>query len=302
MRLDRLDLNLLVALDALLTERHVTRAGEQLGLSQPAMSGALSRLRCHFEDPLVNRVGSKMILTPLGERLASPVRDLLLQIKAVLDDRHVFDPAQSHRHFSIVSSDFINALIMDRVSKAVAEQAPNITIEWLDPLAGRFSDDLENGDADILIIPRSLTTPEHPSQTLLTDRLVCVVWRENHEVGDRISLDDYLSRSHVSANFGRARIEGIEAVHLRSLGVNRRVVMSVPQFTALPQLVVGTQRIATIPKRLADLSSTMLPIRIVEPEIEFPPIEEIVQWHKYREDDPALRWLRGLLSGLAQAP
>jgi DNA-binding transcriptional LysR family regulator len=106
---------------------------------------------------------------------------------------------------------------------------------------------------------------------------------------------------HVSANFGRARAEGIEAHHLRKLNVTRRIMMSVPQFLTLPQLVVGTDRIATVPRRLALLAARTLPIRIVEPEIDFPVIEELVQWHTHRHPDPGLCWLRELLGEVSSA-
>jgi DNA-binding transcriptional LysR family regulator len=298
-RFDRLDLNLLVALDAILSERHVTRAGERLGVGQPAMSGALSRLRTHFEDPLVIRAGAALILTPLGERLAGPVRDLLLKTKAVLDERPSFDPATSVRHFSIVSSDYINALILDALSLVLAEQAPQISVEMTDPVPGRFSDELENGEVDILIIPRFLTTPEHPAETLVEDRFVCVAWNDS-TVGESISLGEYLTRPHVAANFGRPGGESIEALHLKKLGLERRVVMAVPQFSALPELVVGTERIATVPRRLAVRMAETLPVRIVTPDIDFPLIEEIVQWHKYRDEDPAVIWLRKVLQNLAR--
>jgi LysR family nod box-dependent transcriptional activator len=301
MRLDRLDLNLLVALDALLAAQQVTRAAERLGLTQPAMSGALARLRAHFDDHLVVRVGPRLILTPLGERLRAPVRDLLIRTQALMNERPVFDPRTARRHFCIVSSDFINALLIRELNQRLSQDAPNVSLEMLDPIAGHFYEDLENGEADILIIPRSLTTVDHPSEVLLRDSLVCVVSSDNDQVGDRISLRDYAAMRHVSANFGRARAEGIEANHLRELNVARRIMMSVPQFLTLPQLVVGTDRIATVPRRLALLAARTVPIRIVEPEIDFPVIEELVQWHTHRDPDPGLCWLRGLLGEVASS-
>lgn len=299
MRFDHLDLNLLVALDALLTERHVTRAGERLSLTQPAMSGALARLRAHFDDLLLVKIGQKMVLTPLAEKLSEPVRDVLIRTQALLSERPAFDPAFASRRFCIVSSDFINALLMLDLSKEIASQAPNVKVELLEPVAGAFYEDLENGNADLLIVPRSLTTSEHPSEILIQDELVCAVWNENTAVGDRVSLEDYVGMSHVSVNFGRARLEGIEANYLQSIGITRHVTFSVPQFLSLPQLVVGTDRIATVPRRLALLAAKTLPIRIVTPEIDFPPIEEVVQWHTHREHDPGLLWLRDVLAGVA---
>lgn len=295
MRFERLDLNLLVALDALLTERHVTRAGERLSLSQSAMSGALARLRAHFEDEIIVRAGRNMVLTPLAESLRGPVRDILLRTQAILGQRPVFDPATAQRRFSIVSSDFINAVLMIDVTKQIAALAPNVELELLDPLGGHIADDLNQGDADLLIVPESFAAPDHPSETLIEDHMVCVAWKENARVGDRITLGEYLSLRHVAMNFGRARTQGLEGHYLDKIGVTRRVAAAVPQFTPLPQYVIGTDRIATVPLRLAALAAKTLPIRIVTPDIDFPPIVEVVQWHRHRDGDPGIAWMRGLL-------
>lgn len=295
MRFERLDLNLLVALDALLTERHVTRAGERLLLSQSAMSGALARLRSHFQDELIVRAGRNMVLTPLAESLRGPVRDILLRTQAILGQRPVFDPSTVQRRFSIVSSDFINAVLMIDVAQQIAAMAPGVELELLDPLGGHIADDLNQGDADLLIVPESFAAPDHPYETLIEDYMVCVAWAGNDRVGDRITLDDYLGLRHVAMNFGRARTQGLEGHYLDTIGAKRQVAAAVPQFTPLPQYVIGTEWIATVPYRLAAPAARSQPVRIVVPEIDFPPIVEVVQWHRHRDGDPGIAWMRDLL-------
>jgi DNA-binding transcriptional LysR family regulator len=299
MRFDRLDLNLLVALDALLTECHVTRAGEKLLLSQSAMSGALARLRDHFQDDLIMRAGRQMVLTPLGQSLRAQVHDVLLRTQQILDQRPRFDPASEHRRFSIVSSDFINAVLMIDVARRVATLGPNVELELLDPLGGHIPDDLNQGDADLLIVPESFAAAEHPWDILVEDRMVCVVWKDNKKVGKRISIDQYAASKHVAMNFGRARTVGLEGVYLDKLGIKRQLAAAVPQFTPLPEYVIGTEHIATVPNRLATLVAKRLPIRVVAPEIDFPPIVEVVQWHRHRDGDPGIAWMRDLLRDAA---
>src|SRR4051812_11090624 len=152
MNLHLFDLNLLVALDALLTERNVTRAGNRLNLSQSATSGALARLRQHFHDELLVPVGRQMVLTPVAEGLVGPVRDILLQVRGTLGAAPRFDPATAARHFSLAVSDYVTDILMADVLRTAREQAPRATFE-LRPLGRRASEDLERGELDFLIAP-----------------------------------------------------------------------------------------------------------------------------------------------------
>src|SRR5437016_74829 len=145
MNLRDFDLNLLVALDALLTERNVTRAGNYLNLSQSATSGALARLRDFFQDELLVPVGRRMVLTPLAEDLVKPVRDVLLQITGTIATKPRFDPARSDRHFSIAVSDYMTSVLMIDLLRDIKYQAPTVTFE-LRPVGGLAARDLDRGD------------------------------------------------------------------------------------------------------------------------------------------------------------
>ena len=201
MDLHLFDLNLLVALDALLRECNVTQAGNRLNLSQPAMSGALARLRGHFQDELLVSVGRRMVRTPLGDALVEPVRDILLQVRGTLESRSGFDPATSTRHLKIAASDYVIAILMADALRRVRCEAPHITFD-LRPLGPRADEALDNAELDFLIAPASAEFEAHASEVLFEDTFTCVAWSGNSAVGDTLSPEDYLNLGHVVVNVG----------------------------------------------------------------------------------------------------
>ena len=299
MRFQKLDLNLLVALDALLSEQQVTRAGERLQLSQPAMSGALARLRTHFGDELIVKLGRKMVLTPLAESLHKPVRDTLLLAQAVMEMRPEFQPESSNRHFSVVASDFVDRILLGDVLRTLAISAPTIVVELLDPIGGKMVEDLDRGDVDLLIVPAHYASIEHPMEVLFRDTMTCIVWSEHPTVDAKLTLEQYLDLQHVAMNFGRARLQSLEGDFLQGLGYRRKVAIWSSSFISLPQLVVGTDRIATVPRLLANELTKSLPLKVLDSPIEFPEIVEVMQWHQFRNTDPGVAWLRSTLHAAA---
>jgi LysR family nod box-dependent transcriptional activator len=299
MRFRKLDLNLLVALDALLSEQQVTRAGERILLSQSAMSGALGRLRTHFGDELIVKLKSKMVLTPLAESLRKPVRDTLLLAQAVMDTRPVFNPETSNREFAIVASDFVDGILLEGVVQHLATSAPQIVIELLDLIGRKMVEDLDRGDIDLLIVAEHYASAEHPREVLFRDTMRCVVWSEHPTVGDELTLEQYLDLPHVAMNFGRARMQTIEGDFLRGLGYRRKVATWTTSFVALPRLVIGTNRIATVPRMLAERVAKTMPIKVLLPPVNFPEIVEVMQWHHCRDKDPGIAWLRSFLHAAA---
>jgi LysR family nod box-dependent transcriptional activator len=300
MRFHKLDLNLLVALDALLSEQQVTRAGERVLLSQSAMSGALGRLRTHFGDEIIMKLKRRMVLTPLAESLRKPVRDTLLLAQAVMDTRAAFEPETSQRQFAIVASDFVDAIVLERVVQELAVSAPQIAVELLDPIGHKMAEDLDRGDIDLLIVPEHYASSERPREVLFRDTMRCVVWSEHPTVGNDLTLEQYLGLPHVAMNFGRARMQCLEGDFLHGLGYRRKVAIWTSSFLALPRLVVGTNRIATIPRLLADRVAKVMPIKVLIPPVNYPEIAEVMQWHQYRNSDPGVTWLRSVLRAAAE--
>jgi LysR family nod box-dependent transcriptional activator len=294
-----LDLNLLVAMDALLTERSTTRAGERIYLSQSAMSGALARLRHFFDDDLLIQVGHRMVLTPLGEDLVAPIREALLGIEAIVHKDRIFDSSTSNRRFRIMSSDYAAIVLMSRALPAIQEKAPNIGIELV-ANSESPSQALERGDVDLLVTARQFSSKVHPAEELFRDDYTCVAWAGNRSVGEELTLTQYLASGHVVARFGREQVRSVEEQFVTDSGIERRVDVVVMGFSMLPHFVVGTSRIATLHTRLARHYAQWLPLRTVKPPIDIPPVIEVMQWHNFRNDDRGLGWLRRELTEAAQ--
>src|SRR4030095_11849334 len=300
MELHLFDLNLLVALDALLTERNVTRAGNRLNLSQSAMSGALARLRHYFRDELLVPVGRQMVLTPVAAGLVGPGRDILVQIRGTLGPKPRFDPSSATRHLSLAVSDYVTEILMADVLRTARCEAPHITFE-LRPVGGRAGEDLESGELDFLIAPEGYVLSTQPTEVLFEDTFTCVVWAGNKTVGKVMTLEQYLELGHVVVNVaGNEPPSNYDEQFLRRSNFKRRVEVSVPTFSLAPQLVVGTERATTITTRLAAKYAEIMPLKLIPLPIAIPPMVEMLQWHRVHEYDPAHHWFRRLWGQVVQ--
>jgi LysR family transcriptional regulator, nod-box dependent transcriptional activator len=291
MRFNRLDLNLLVTLDALLEERRITRAAERLNLSQSAISGMLAKLREYFDDELLVPIGRNLELTPLASELAQPVRALLLQVQTIVAIDPEFEPANARRHFKIATSDYVINVLMHRVIPSIERAAPNVTLEFM-PQVEDSAEKLRRGEYDFLVIPEPFIAPDHPHRPLFDDSYTCVVWEENGEVGERLSVEQFESLDHVAALLGWPRAPTYDSRYLEAQGIRRRVRVTTSDFSSMAPAVIGTNMIATMHKRFATALAQRLPLRMVEPPIPIPLVRECLQWHVYREKDPCHRWLR----------
>ena len=300
MRYHKLDLNLLTALKALLTEKNVTRAGESVHITQPAMSGILARLREYFGDPLIVPVGRKMELTPLAESLVEPLTDALLRIDATITTRPEFNPLTTNRRFSVVASDYsINVLLLE-VLRRVHQEAPGLSVEFRTPSESAPAE-LEEGEVDFIINPESQNSPMQSGVVLFEDSYMIVVDADNHEVGDSIGIEQYLALRHVAFKSGKFGLPHLETWVANRYRDERRVEVITHSFSLLPRLVVGTARIATMHTRLGQQCAQTLPVRLVKPAFEIPRLVEVLQWHKYRDLDPGSMWFRDMIIEGARA-
>lgn len=299
MRFNRLDLNLLVALDILMAERSITRAANRLNLSQSATSGVLARLREFFGDELLVQVGRAMVLTPLAVSLETPIRDVLLQIQSAIDIRPAFVPATSERHFRIISSDYPATVLLAEVGRRLHISAPRMTMEIMAPHDG-FLEQVDRGEVDILIMPEKYLSPQHPRVPLFEDSYSCVVWASNSVVGDTLTLEQFMELGHVSTLFGIQRqAPSFEEWFMQSAGLSRRIEATTNTFSAMPHFVIGTNRVATMHTRLASLYAHYFPLRLIKPPLDMPPVMECMQWHKFSDKDPAHIWFRNVLKEVA---
>ena len=300
MRFNRLDLNLLVALDVLLAERSITRAAKRLNLSQSATSGVLARLREYFEDELLVQVGRNMVMTPLAASLEGPVRSVLLQIQSTIETKPAFVPEESARHFRVIASDYPTSVLLTEVARQLSLLAPKMTMEIIVP-GEAHAELLDRGEVDLLIMPEKYILDEHPCEVLFADTYSCVVWASNSVVKDSLSLDQYMSLGHVATVWGNRQQPSFEEWFLKSTGLSRRIEVSVGNFNTLPQLVIGTNRVATLQTRLARMSANYYPLRLVPPPMEIPALVEKMQWHKFLDKDPAHIWFRELVARVANS-
>jgi|HubBroStandDraft_5_1064220.scaffolds.fasta_scaffold113322_2 LysR family nod box-dependent transcriptional activator len=299
MRFHQLDLNLLVALDALLTERNITLAGRKVHLSQSGMSSGLARLREYFGDELLVLIGKKMVPTPLGESLAGPVRRILIDIQATIDSKPGFDPQASQRRFTLMMSDYAASVLMTGVARRAAELAPHVSFELLSNDVPSPGEVLDRGEVDLLIIPEDILPETHPKVRLFEDDYVCIAWSGNTGLGDAISLQQYLQMGHVVLQFSRGRVPAIDEWFLNQAGHERRIEVIAMNFNMLPQFIVGTRRIATVQRRMAHYFRTLMPLRILEPPLALPSLIEAAYWNRAFDRDPGISWLRGILQEVA---
>lgn len=300
MRLRRLDLNLLIALEALLATRSVTAAAKRLHVTQPSMSGSLARLRQHFGDPLLTPVGRRMEVTPLGDMLLDPVREALRHVEAAVSLRPGFDPSTARRRFAICASEATVLALLAEVLREIEQQAPGVSVELLPAEPARMGELLDARELDIHFAGENFLLPVHPHTLALRDDFVCVVWTGNTLVRRTLTLAHYLALGHAVTRYGLERRPGFEEFTLARLGVARRVVATCTTPALLGPLVVGTQRIATLPSRLARQQAQTLPIRLFRPPLALPPLEIHMQWHRGREQDGATLWLRRLVLSVSR--
>ncbi|SCL26979.1 DNA-binding transcriptional regulator, LysR family [Micromonospora rhizosphaerae] len=290
MNLANVDLNLLVALDALLTERNVTRAAARLGMTQPGMSNALGRLRRMLADPLLVRQGRNLSLTPQAEALLDPLAKILSLIQHTLEDRATFDPKKDSRSFTISASDYATLVLVGPLVRRLAVDAPGVTVHVF-PRAPEAAQLLRSGEVDFVIEPKELMpAAEFPGLQLLGDRWSCAVWVDNVEVEKKMTMETYLRLPHVIYSIGRSL--SLPDRYLQERNIRRRVESSVDSFLLAAFLLKGTSLTTLLPHRTRPYLQVASEIRMLEPPLELPEITEWLWWHPRHDLDPGHTWLR----------
>ncbi|AUX79028.1 LysR family transcriptional regulator [Sinorhizobium fredii] len=295
MRFKGLDLNLLVALDALMTERNVTAAARSINLSQPAMSAAVARLRSYFRDELFTMAGREFIPTPRAQGLAAAAREALQHIQLSIISWEPFNPARSDRRFRIILSDYVTLVFFERVVERATREAPGVSFDFRPP-TDDYGDLLQRGDVDLLILPEIFMSNAHPRTKLFDDVHVCVGCRSNKQLSEPLTFERYMSMGHVVVGFGDTLRLGLEERFLLEYDQKRRIDVVVHGYSMIPPMLSDTDRIGTMPLRLAQHFAQILPLQVVElPLPQHLPFTEAVQWPALHDSDPASRWLREML-------
>jgi LysR family nod box-dependent transcriptional activator len=297
--LSRLDLNLLVALDALLTEKSVTRAAERLHLSQPALSASLARLRTHFNDPILARRGNTYELTPLAMRLGEHTATALDAARRVFESQAAWAPHESTREFSVYGSDYGFATIGRAVSKLASEKAPGVRFRFLlhnQAIVEDATNRLRSVDA--MVIPHGFLS-DLPYKDLWRDRWIVVASEDNDDIGETLTMDDLATSPWVFTYQSRTAFTSATR-QLQQLGLEPRVDAVVEGFLVLPHFVVGTRRLGLLQAGLAPVAKRVDGIRILEPPFDATPVVSALWWHPVHNRDPEHAWMRTLFEQAAR--
>jgi DNA-binding transcriptional LysR family regulator len=292
-----LDLNLLRAFDAVLREGSVTAAAERLGLSQPALSNALSRLRRLLGDPLFMRTPGGMRPTPFAQQLAAPVRQALDLIYTTLLRQPGFDPRTSQRSFRLQLSDVGEIVFLPPLLERLQRDAPGVRIETQHLPQDEVSEALASGEIDLAVgfLPELFAGVVQ--KRLFRDRYVCLVRADHPRIGSRLTLAQFLAATHVLVSSRGSAHEIVEQT-LRNKGLQRRIALRVPHFTVVPMILARTDHMVIVPKGLVGAISPFGRFKSLKPPVDIPALDVKVHWHERFDQDPGMTWLRGLIVDL----
>lgn len=294
MRLNKLDLNLLIALDVLLKEQSISKAAEQLSLSPSAVSNALARLREYFGDDILSHVGRQMVPSPMGEMLREPVRNVLNMIESSIMVQPSFEPTQTERIFTIFCSDYTQMVLMPHLLTLANRQKSTARFQFLQQVSDPQKR-MEQGEGDLLIIPEQFTSLSHPYSLLFKESFVCMAWEESQIAQRQLTYQRYIAASHVVMEPANRRPDFFSTFFRDEYNEKRHIAASSYSFATIPLLVLGTEHLATVHARLAHQMAKNWPLTIMPLPFSVNPMKECLQWHHYRDDDSGLLWLRDLL-------
>jgi DNA-binding transcriptional LysR family regulator len=293
----RIDLNLLVALDALLKEQSVTRAADRLALTQPTVSAMLARLRKLFGDPLFVRTQRGILPTPRALALAPTLTQWLSEAHDLVAGEQ-FEPATARITASLSANDYIQSALIVSFIERLRRAAPHARLAVRNPPTSEVTSMLAEGALDLCVTTTpEITTPDLPSRVLYEERYVAVV-RSSHPLKKRVTLDQFCQYPHVMVSPTEGGFVGPTDEALARVGRKRRVVVSAPGFLILPELLKVDDLIAVVPERV--LRGRLAGLRTFVPPVAVPGFSVILLWHQRVHNDAAHRWMRELLATTAR--
>ncbi|HVT30544.1 MAG TPA: LysR family transcriptional regulator [Lacipirellulaceae bacterium] len=296
MPIESIDLNLLALFNALEQERNVTLAANRVGLTQPAMSNALARLRQIFDDPLFVRTGRLMQPTPFAERLAEPIRQSCALIDRTLSMRNTFQPSTSTRTFTFYMSDIGEVVNLPIIMSRLQKLAPHITVRVASILQRHLQEAMASGEVDLALgLFPSLKTGFY-EQRLYSEKFVCIARADHPQIGKMITQKQFSVIPHVVVQ--SAGHESAFDQIIKRQGIKRVIAVTVPHFVGLPITVGYSDFIATIPLRAARSFSHLAKIKFLKPPFKIPNYDIKQHWHERYHRDPMNRWMRGVVAEL----
>lgn len=285
------DLGLLIALEALLAERHVTRASKRLGITQSAASQRLARLREFFEDPLLLPGRPRMVLTPRAQALAEPLSRALAALRAAVRVGAPFDGSTSTRHFVLLGNDVLEAYGVPRLFPMLAREAPRVTIQ-IDRVDADFAQRLERGTADLAFAPDGMVTHASLRRLPLPAEPFIVLVRAKHPLAaERLTLARYLAAEHLLIA-PRGLPGSLVDAALERVGKRRRVALRIQHFSAAPFVLKTTDLVLTCPAFVAAMAQGVVPLRRLKLPLALPDDRSSIVWHERSHADAGHVWLR----------
>ena len=295
MNLNKVDLNLFIVFDAIYTEANLTRAGQIVGITQPAVSNALARLRETFNDPLFVRTAQGLVPTPMAQNIIGPVRNALQLLRVSVQESRTFNPLQANKTFRISMTDLTEAVVLPPLFQRLRRLAPNVKIESMLAKRRETTKELAAGRLDFAMDAPLNTDPQVRHVKLLEDRYVCAMRRGHPLAKDKLSVEEYLSLSHIHISSRRSGL-GMVDLALGKMGQQRKIALRSQHYMMATQVIQQTDMAVTVPERFArrhDLHQIPLPVDI-------PPLETHIYWHESTDQDPANRWMREQMIEIAQ--
>ena len=298
MKLETFDLNLLRALELLLTECSVTRAAERMHVTQSSMSGILRRLREQFGDPLLVASGRTMRPTPRGLELLAPVRHALQFIRSEVLDCPGFEPQTSGRHFTIASTDFTTFAILGATARRMASIAPLLRLTIVRPVIPTDVQ-LERGEVDVVLLHERSLDRSKPCRFLFEDDFRVIAWDRNSRVPPKLTARGFFELEHIAVTPDDGCLPLAERWLQTAHGGRRKLRAVVPSYLEVPYAIVGTERIAVVHARFARDFVERFPLIARPVPLPLPATRIWAQWHPVNETDAGLQWLVGLLADVA---
>ncbi|TXH45981.1 MAG: LysR family transcriptional regulator [Burkholderiaceae bacterium] len=291
MNLRSLDLNLLLVFDAVYQEQSISKAAVRLALSQPTVSNALARLRERLGDPLFERTAHGMAPTPRAKTLAEPIRQALLVLERGLRGHEDFDFANSQREFVVAVEDYGETVVLPRFVDWLASVAPGIRIRIRPEPSGQLRGELREGTVDLALDYFALTEPGFHSKCVLTETLLTLSRRGHPEIGERLTLEDYLALRHVVLT-PRASTMPMIDLALSKRGLQRRIAVTVPHFLSMPVMVQSSTMLCTLPRRMALLYADFFRLQSHAVPLRIPQFPVYLLWHESAGGDAGHQWFR----------
>ncbi len=287
-----LDLNLLKALDALLDEHNVTRAAVRLAITQPAMSGMLTRLRNSFDDPLFVRTQRGIVPTQRALELAGPVKQVLGEVDALLQPP-TFDPSTASLTLSMAATDYGLRAVVVPFLLALRQRAPHVRLAARPVKDALVQAQLERGELDLALLTPDSTPADMYARHLFEERYVCALRQDHPDArAGHLSLDRFCALDHALVSYVGGGFSGVTDEALAKLGRTRRVTVSVGNFLILPEILRASDLVAVVPRRLV---AGVEGLALLDPPVEIPGFTKVVAWHARTHRHPGHRWLRALL-------